>query len=149
MALRDQIQSDMKAAMRAKDAAKLNAIRMLWSAVKQKEVDDRVTADDALITNIIVKAVKEHKDSAEQYGKGGREDLVEKENFEIGVLSAYLPKQLSEEEVAAIIDEAIKATGAAGMAGMGKVMGAVKPKLAGRTDMSKVSALVKARLAAK
>lgn len=149
MALRDQIQSDMKAAMRAKDAAKLNAIRMLWSAVKQKEVDDRVTADDALITGIIVKAVKEHKDSAEQYGKGGREDLVEKENFEIGVLSAYLPKQLSEEEVAAIIDEAIKATGAAGMAGMGKVMGAVKPKLAGRTDMSKVSALVKARLAAK
>ena len=149
MALRDQIQSDMKAAMRAKDAAKLNAIRMLWSAVKQKEVDDRVTADDALITGIIVKAVKEHKDSAEQYGKGGREDLVEKENFEIGVLSAYLPKQLSEEEVAAIIDEAIQATGAAGMAGMGKVMGAVKPKLAGRTDMSKVSALVKARLAAK
>ena len=149
MALRDQIQSDMKAAMRAKDAAKLNAIRMLWSAVKQKEVDERVTADDALITNIIVKAVKEHKDSAEQYGKGGREDLVEKENFEIGVLSAYLPKQLSEEEVAAIIDEAIEATGAAGMAGMGKVMGAVKPKLAGRTDMSKVSALVKARLAAK
>lgn len=149
MALRDQIQSDMKAAMRAKDAAKLNAIRMLWSAVKQKEVDERVTADDALITNIIVKAVKEHKDSAEQYGKGGREDLVEKENFEIGVLSAYLPKQLSEEEVAAIIDEAILATGAAGMAGMGKVMGAVKPKLAGRTDMSKVSALVKARLAAK
>lgn len=149
MALRDQIQSDMKAAMRAKDAAKLNAIRMLWSAVKQKEVDDRVTADDALITGIIVKAVKEHKDSAEQYGKGGREDLVEKENFEIGVLSAYLPKQLSEEEVAAIIDEAIQATGAAGMAGMGKVMGAVKPKLAGRTDMSKVSALVKARLVAK
>lgn len=149
MALRDQIQSDMKAAMRAKDAAKLNAIRMLWSAVKQKEVDERVTADDALITNIIVKAVKEHKDSAEQYGKGGREDLVEKENFEIGVLSAYLPKQLSEEEVAAIIDEAILATGAAGMSGMGKVMGAVKPKLAGRTDMSKVSALVKARLAAK
>lgn len=149
MALRDQIQSDMKAAMRAKDAAKLNAIRMLWSAVKQKEVDERVTADDALITNIIVKAVKEHKDSAEQYSKGGREDLVEKENFEIGVLSAYLPKQLSEEEVAAIIDEAILATGAAGMAGMGKVMGAVKPKLAGRTDMSKVSALVKARLAAK
>lgn len=149
MALRDQIQSDMKAAMRAKDAAKLNAIRMLWSAVKQKEVDERVTADDALITSIIVKAVKEHKDSAEQYGKGGREDLVEKENFEIGVLSAYLPKQLSEEEVAAIIDEVIEATGAAGMAGMGKVMGAVKPKLAGRTDMSKVSALVKARLAAK
>lgn len=149
MALRDQIQSDMKDAMRAHDTARLNAIRMLWSSVKQKEVDERLTADDALITSIIVKAVKEHKDSAEQYGKGGREDLVEKENFEIGVLSAYLPKQLSEKEVEAIIDEAIAATGAAGMAGMGKVMSAVKPKLAGRTDMSRVSALVKSRLAAK
>ena len=149
MALRDQIQSDMKDAMRAHDTARLNAIRMMWSSVKQKEVDERLTADDALITSIIVKAVKEHKDSAEQYGKGGREDLVEKENFEIGVLSAYLPKQLSEKEVEAIIDEAIAATGAAGMAGMGKVMSAVKPKLAGRTDMSRVSALVKSRLAAK
>lgn len=149
MALRDQIQSDMKDALRAHDSAKLNAIRMLWSAVKQKEVDERVTADDALITSIIAKSVKEHRDSAEQYAKGGRDDLVSKENFEIEVLSAYLPKQLTEAEVAEIIDQAIAETGASGMAGMGKVMGAVKPKLAGRTDMGKVSALVRARLTAK
>jgi len=148
MALREQIQSDMKDALRARDSARLNAIRMLWSAVKQKEVDERVTADDAMIISIIVKAVKEHRDSVEQYARGGREDLVEKEKFEIGVLSAYLPQQLSEDEVRGVVDEVIAQTGASGMSAMGRVMGAVKVKVAGRADMSRVSALVREKLAA-
>ncbi|MDL2058489.1 GatB/YqeY domain-containing protein [Mesosutterella sp. AGMB02718] len=148
MALREQIQSDMKDALRAHDSARLNAIRMLWSAVKQKEVDERVTADDAIITALIAKAVKEHRDSVAQYEKGGRQDLVDKENFEIKVLTGYLPKPLTEDEVKAVIDEAIAKTGASGLAGMGRVMGAVKPRLTGRTDMSRVSALVRERLTA-
>ncbi|MCI5850162.1 MAG: GatB/YqeY domain-containing protein [Sutterellaceae bacterium] len=146
MTLREKIQSDMKDALRAHDAAKLSAIRMLWSAVKQKEVDERITADDKVIVAIIAKAVKEREDSVEQYRKGGREDLASKELHEKEIFEAYLPKQLSEEEVAKVIDEAIAATGAAGMAGMGKVMGYVKPKLMGRADMGRVSAAVRAKL---
>ena len=146
MTLREKIQSDMKDALRAHDAAKLSAIRMLWSAVKQKEVDERITADDKVIVAIIAKAVKEREDSVEQYRKGGREDLASKELHEKEICEAYLPKQLSEEEVAKVIDEAIAATGAAGMAGMGKVMGYVKPKLMGRADMGRVSAAVRAKL---
>ena len=140
MTLREQIQSDMKDAMRAHDAAKLSAIRMLWSSVKQKEVDDSV------ITAIIAKAVKERHDSIEQYRKGGREDLAAKEQSEIDVFTAYLPKPLSEEEINQVIDEAIANAGVSGMAAMGKVMGLVKPKLTGRADMSKVSAAIRAKL---
>ena len=143
MTLREQIQSDMKDAMRAHDAAKLNAIRMLWSSVKQKEVDERITADDSVIT---AKAVKERHDSIEQYRKGGREDLAAKEQGEIDVFTAYLPKPLSEEEINQVIDEAIANAGVSGMAAMGKVMGLVKPKLTGRADMSKVSAAIRAKL---
>ena len=146
MTLRGQIQSDMKDAMRAHDAAKLSAIRMLWSSVKQKEVDERITADDSVITAIIAKAVKERHDSIEQYRKGGREDLAAKEQSEIDVFTAYLPKPLSEEEINQVIDEAIANPGVSGMAAMGKVMGLVKPKLTGRADMSKVSAAIRAKL---
>ena len=145
MTLREQIQSDMKDAMRAHDAAKLSAIRMLWSSVK-KEVDERITADDSVITAIIAKAVKERHDSIEQYRKGGREDLAAKEQSEIDVFTAYLPKPLSEEEINQVIDEAIANAGVSGMAAMGKVMGLVKPKLTGRADMSKVSAAIRAKL---
>ena len=149
MTLREQIQADMKAALRAHDSERLNAIRMLWAAVKQKEVDERITADDAQITGIIVKAIKERRDAIALYAQGGRQDLVDKEQKEADVLSGYLPKALSDEEVNAVIDEAIAQVGASGMAAMGKVMAAVKPKLAGRADMSRVSAAVRARLAGK
>ena len=149
MTLREQIQADMKAALRAHDSERLNAIRMLWAAVKQKEVDERITADDAQITGIIVKAIKERRDAIALYAQGGRQDLVDKEQKEADVLSGYLPKALSDEEVNAVIDEAIAQGGASGMAAMGKVMAAVKPKLAGRADMSRVSAAVRARLAGK
>ena len=149
MTLREQIQADMKAALRAHDSERLNAIRMLWAAVKQKEVDERITADDAQITGIIVKAIKERRDAIALYAQGGRQDLVDKEQKEADVLSGYLPKAMSDEEVNAVIDEAIAQAGVSGMAAMGKVMAAVKPKLAGRADMSRVSAAVRARLAGK
>ena len=136
MTIKEQIMADMKAAMKAHDAARLGAIRLLMAAIKQKEVDERIQCADADIVAIIAKLVKQ------------RQDLAEKEQSEIEVLSTYLPKPLSEEEITAIVDEAIAAIGATGMAAMGKVMGAVKPKLTGRADMSKVSALIKQKLSA-
>ena len=145
--LKERIQEDMKNAMRARDAASLGAIRLLQAAIKQKEVDERVVADDAAVLAIIEKLIKQRKDSIGQFAQAGRQDLVDKEKAELDLLSAYLPPQMSEAEIAAAIDAAITATGAAGPQGMGKVMAALKSTLAGRADMSRVSGLVKARLA--
>ena len=148
MTIKEQIMAAMKASMKAHDSARLSAIRMLMAAIKQKEVDERVVCGDAEITAIIAKLVKQRHDSIEQYRAANRMDLADKESAEIDVLSAYLPKPLSEEEILAIIDEAIVATGASGMAAMGKVMGMIKPKLTGRADLGKVSALIKQKLTA-
>lgn len=146
--IKERIREDMKAAMRAHDADCLSTIRLLLAAVKQREIDEKIEATDAQVTEVIVKMVKQRRDSIQQYRAGGREDLAQKEQAEIDVLSGYLPKQLSDEEIGAIIDEAIAQSGLSGMAAMGKVMGAVKAKVAGRADLGKVSALVKARLTA-
>ena len=147
MALKDRIQEDMKAAMRAKDAARLGAIRLLQAAIKQKEVDERVPLDDAAVLAIVDKQIKQRRDSIAQFEKAGRTDLADKEKAEIAVIGAYLPQAMTEIEVAAAIDAAIAESGAAGAAAMGKVMALLKPKLAGRADIGKVSALVKAKLA--
>jgi uncharacterized protein len=147
MNLKDKITEDMKAAMRAKDTARLGTVRLLLSAMKQKEVDERVVLTDADILAIIDKMVKQRRESIAQFEKAGRNDLADGEKAEIAVLSAYLPQQLSEAEVAAAIAAAIAETGAAGAKDMGKVMALLKPRLAGRTDMGKVSGLVKAKLA--
>lgn len=146
--IKERIREDMKVAMRAHDADRLSTIRLLLAAVKQREIDEKIEATDAQVTEVIAKMVKQRHDSIQQYRAGGREDLAQKEQAEIDVLSGYLPKQLSDEEIGAIIDEAIAQSGLSGMAAMGKVMGAVKAKVAGRADLGKVSALVKARLTA-
>ncbi|MDO8810817.1 MAG: GatB/YqeY domain-containing protein [Gallionella sp.] len=146
MSLKLQITEDMKTAMRAKDAARLGAIRLLLAAMKQREVDERIELTDADIVAIIEKMNKQRRDSISQYEAAGRQDLADVEKFEMTVLAAYMPQQMSEAEVAAAVAEAIVATGAAGPQDMGKVMGAIKPKLAGRADMGKVSALIKAQL---
>ena len=148
MSIRAQVTNDMKAAMRAHDTVRLSALRMLLAAIKQKEVDDRIEATDELVTNVIGKLVKQRRDSVAQYNAAGRQDLAEKEQIEIDVLSVYLPKQMTDEEIKAVVADAIALTGAQGMAGMGKVMGVVKAKCAGKADMSRVSALVKAALGA-
>jgi len=147
MSLKDRITEDMKTAMRAKDAARLSTIRLLLAAIKQKEVDERVTVDDAQALAIIEKLIKQRRDSIEQFQRANRQDLVDQETFELSVLAGYQPEQASPEELAAAVAEAVGTTGAAGPADMGKVMGILKSKLAGRADMSAVSALVKARLA--
>lgn len=146
MSLKDQITEDMKSAMRAKEALKLGAIRLLLAGIKQKEVDERITLDDAGVVAVIEKGLKQRKDAIAQYEAAGRQDLADKEKFEVEVLSAYMPKALSGEEVAAIIAAVVAETGASGPADMGKVMAVVKPKLAGRADMGSVSGLVKAAL---
>ncbi len=146
MSLRDQISEDMKAAMRAKESERLATIRLLLAAIKQREVDERVTLDDAGVTAVLDKMIKQRKDSISQFEAAGRTDLVEKEQAEVAVLSAYLPAQLSDAEVAAEVQAAVAQTGAAGPQDMGKVMGVLKGKLAGRADMTAVSALVKAAL---
>ena len=147
MTLRERVNEDMKSAMKAREAEKLGAIRLLLSAMKQREVDERITLDDAAVIAIVEKMIKQRKESIAQFEKGARKDLADKEQFEIGVLQAYLPQQLSEAEVAAVVAEAIAASGAKSAADMGKVMAIVKPKLAGKADMGKVSGLVKAKLA--
>jgi len=147
MSLKDQINDDMKAAMRARETERLGTIRLLLAAIKQREVDERVTLDDAAVTAVIDKMIKQRKDSISQFETAGRSDLVEKEAAELAVLSAYMPQQLCEAEVAAEVQAAIAQTGAAGPQDMGKVMGVLKPKLAGRADMTAVSGLVKAALA--
>jgi len=146
MALREKLNEDMKTAMKAREQAKLDALRLLLAAVKQREVDERITLDDAAVVSVIEKMIKQRKDSIAQFEKAQRQDLADKEKFEITVIEAYMPKQLSPAEVEAIVAEAVASTGAKSPADMGKVMGAVKAKLAGRADMGKVSALVKTKL---
>jgi hypothetical protein len=147
MALREQLNEDIKNAMKAREQEKLAALRLMLAAVKQREVDERITLDDAGVISVVEKMIKQRKDSIAQYEKAARQDLADKEKFEIGVIAAYLPQQLSQGEIDAIIAEAIASTGAKSAGDMGKVMGIVKPKLAGRADMGKVSGLVKAKLA--
>jgi uncharacterized protein YqeY len=136
----------MKSAMRAKDAARLGAIRLLLAAMKQREVDDRVELSDADVVAIIEKMNKQRRDSISQYEAAGRQDLADVEKFEMSVLAAYMPQQLSEDDIGKAVAEAIAATAAASLQDMGKVMGVLKPKLAGRADMGKVSAMIKAQL---
>jgi uncharacterized protein YqeY len=147
MALRERINEEMKTAMKAREQQKLDALRLLLSEVKRKEVDERITLDDAGVVSVVEKMIKQRKDSIAQFEKAARTDLADKEKFELAILEGYLPQQLSAAEVDAIIAEAVAATGAKSPADMGKVMGIVKPRLAGRADMGKVSGLVKAKLA--
>ncbi|MEC5386173.1 GatB/YqeY domain-containing protein [Uliginosibacterium sp. H3] len=147
MSLKERITEDMKTAMRAKEAVRLSAIRLLLAAIKQKEVDERVVLDDAMTLAIIDKLLKQRRDSVTQYEAAKREDLAAVERQEIEVLSAYMPAGLSEAEIDAAVQAAIAETGAAGPADMGKMMAALKPRLAGRADMAQVSAKIKAALA--
>jgi uncharacterized protein YqeY len=146
MTLKLQITEDMKTAMRAKETARLGAIRLLLSAMKQREVDERIELTDVDIVTIIEKMLKQRRDSISQYEAANRQDLADVEKFEVTVLQSYLPQQFSEAEITSAIAEVIAATGAAGPQDMGKVMAAIKPKLAGRADMGKVSGLIKAQL---
>ena len=147
MTLKERITEDMKAAMRAKDSARLGAIRLLQAAIKQKEVDERVTLDDAAVAAIVDKLAKQRKDSIAAFTQAGRQDRADKETAELAVLQAYLPARLSAEEVAAAVKALVAEVGASGPADMGKVMGAAKARLAGKADMAAVSAAVKAALA--
>ncbi len=146
MSLKARITEDMKTAMKAKETTRLGAIRLLLAAIKQKEVDDRSELDDAGIVAVIEKMTKQRKDSLAQYETAGRADLAEVEKAEIAVLAAYLPEKMDEAGIQAAIEAAVAATGAAGPADMGKLMGVLKPQLAGKADMALVSKLVKARL---
>ena len=147
MTLKEQITEDMKSAMRAKEAERLGTIRLLLAAIKQREVDERITVDDAGIIAIIEKLIKQRKDSIEQFQKAGRTDLVDQESKELGILQAYMPAQLSVAEVQSAIQKIIADLGASGPQDMGKVIGALKAQLAGKADMGMVSGLVKAALA--
>ena len=147
MTLKEQITEDMKAAMRAKDAPRLAAVRLLLAAIKQREVDDRRELGDADVIAVVDKMIKQRRESITQFEKGGRADLAAAEQFEVQVLSAYLPQALSEAEVQAAVAEAVPAAAAKSPSDMGKVMALLKPRLAGRADMARVSALVKAALA--
>jgi len=147
MGLREQVTEDMKAAMRAKETGKLNTIRLLIAEIKRKEVDERIEVSDAQTVAIVEKMIKQRKDSITQFEAGGRADLADIEKAELAVLVAYMPAGLSEAEIAAEVAAAVAASGAAGPQDMGKVMAIVKPKLAGRADMTVVSALVKQALA--
>ena len=147
MSLKDQITEDMKAAMRARDTERLGTIRLLQAAMKQKEVDERVTLDDAAVIAIVDKLIKQRKDSVAAFTQAARQDLADKERTEITVLQAYLPARLSEAEINAAVAAIVAELGAAGPGDMGKVMGAVKTRLAGKADMGLVSAAVKAALA--
>ena len=146
MSLKVRINDDMKAAMRARETERLGTIRLLLAAIKQREVDDRVELDDAAVTAVVDKMIKQRKDSISQFETAGRTDLVDKEKAELDVLIAYMPAQLSDAEVAAEVQAAVAQVGAAGPQDMGKVMGVLKPKLAGKADMTAVSAQVKAAL---
>jgi len=146
MTLKEQITEDMKSAMRAKETARLGAIRLLLAAIKQREVDERIAVDDAGVIATIEKMIKQRKDSISQFEKAGRDDLVAIEVGEVTILQTYLPAQLSDAEVEAAVAAAVAATGASGPQDMGKVIGALKAQLAGKADMGKVSGLVKAAL---
>ena len=147
MSLKDQITEDMKTAMRAKDSARLGTIRLLQAAMKQKEVDERITLDDAAVIAIVDKLIKQRKDSVTAYVHANRQDLADQESSEIQVLQAYLPQRLSPEEIQAAVKAIVAQVGASGPGDMGKVMGAVKAQMAGKADMGLVSAAVKAALA--
>jgi len=147
MTLKDRITEDMKNAMRAKQAERLSAIRMLLAALKQKEVDERIVLDDAMVVGIVDKLIKQRKDSVAAFAQAGRTDLADKESAEIGVLQAYLPARLSEQEVATEVARIVTETGATGPGDMGKVMAAAKAQLGGKADMGLVSAAVKKALA--
>lgn len=146
MALKETITDDMKAAMRAKDAPRLSAIRMLIAAIKQKEIDEQIELNDEQTLSIIEKLVKQRRDSITQYKAADREDLASAERAEVEIYQAYMPAQASDDDVAAAITAAVAQTGASSMADMGKVMGVLKGQLAGKADMGKVSGLVKAAL---
>ena len=146
MSLKEQITEDMKNAMRAKDTGRLGTIRLLLAAMKQKEVDERIELDDAAVIAIVEKLIKQRKDSISQFQAANRDDLVAIENAELVVLQAYMPAQMSEAEVAAVVAKVVAEVGATGPQDMGKVMGVVKPQLAGKADMGIVSAQVKAAL---
>jgi uncharacterized protein YqeY len=148
MSLKNQITEDMKSAMKAGDKDRLKTVRLIMAAIKQVEVDQRVELDDAGVLSVLDKMVKQRRDSVEQFEKGKRDDLAAIEKAEIDVLATYLPEQLSAEELAALVDDVIAATGAESMRDMGKVMGQIKAKAAGRADMGAVSATVKERLGA-
>jgi len=146
MTLKARINDDLKAAMRGGDARRRDALRLLTAALKQREVDERVELADADVVAIVDKLIKQRREAITQFEKGGRQDLVEKERFELDVLQAYMPQALPEAEIEAAVAEAIAAAGAKAPSDMGKVMGALRGKLAGRADMGKVSALVKSKL---
>ena len=146
MSLKNQLTEDMKAAMKGGDKERLGVIRLVNAAIKQREVDERIMLDDTQVLSVLEKMLKQRRDSFSQFQAANRMDLADKEQFEIGVIQAYLPAQLTAAEVDAIIVAAIAESGATGPKEMGKVMGLVKPKVAGRTDMGKLSELVKARL---
>jgi uncharacterized protein YqeY len=148
MSLKQRLTDDMKAAMKGGDKPRLDAIRLIQAAIKQREVDERVTLDDAQVLAVLEKMLKQRRDSIAQYDAAGRTDLADRERFEVGVIEAYLPARLSEDELAALIDAAIATTGAAGPKDMGRVVAEVKAKAAGRADMGEVSQRIKAKLAA-
>jgi hypothetical protein len=146
MSLKARITEDMKNAMRARDAARLSTIRMLLAAIKQREVDERIELTDADVLSIIDKMMKQRRDSITQFEAGKREDLAAAERAEVALLADYMPARLTDAEIDALVADAIASTGAVGIAGMGKVMALLKPRLAGRADMGAVSARIKARL---
>jgi hypothetical protein len=146
MSLKEKLSEDMKAAMRAKESEKLATIRLINAAIKQREVDERIELGDDQVLSVIEKMIKQRKDSITQFEAGGRQDLADKEKSEITVLAAYMPAQMSDAEVQAEVAAAVVQSGASGPQDMGKVMAVLKPKLAGRADMTAVSGLVKAAL---
>jgi len=147
MSLKSRITDDMKAAMKAREAQRLSAIRLLLAAIKQREVDERKDLSDGEVAAVIEKMIKQRRDSIAQFQAANRKDLVDVETFELNLLSGYLPKQMTDAEIAEEVSAAVAQTGAKGVADMGKVMGVLKSKLTGRADLGKVSAMVKARLA--
>jgi uncharacterized protein len=146
VSLKARITEDMKTAMRAKDSARLGAVRLLLAAIKQREVDERIELDDMQVIEAIEKMLKQRRDSISQYQAANRQDLVDVEEFEVKVLQEYLPQALTEEEVNALLEKVVVDTGAAGIKDMGKVMAAIKPLVVGRADMGKISGLIKTRL---
>ena len=148
MSLKEKIKDDIKQAMRDKNESRVGTLRMLSAAIQRREVDERIQLDDTQVIAVIEKLVKQGRESIEQYVKGGRQELADKESAEIAVFQAYLPQQLSEVEIDQLIAEAVAATGAGSVKDMGKVMGVLKPKLQGRADMGKVGAKIKTRLGA-
>ncbi len=144
--LQSTIHNEMKLAMKARNKPRLGVIRLIQSEFKRIEVDERIELDDARVLAVLDKMVKQRRDSAKQYEDAGRDELAEQEHFEISIITEFLPQPLSDEEINALIDDAVSSTGASGMQGMGQVMGILKPKLQGRADMGKVSGLVKAKL---